>query len=225
MADVFTYYQSGEPTDMTPGTTWIDDGGYRRIKGINGAWLNAGNVNLDNLGSVNRSGDSMDGALQGAHGLAPLFSAQLTGTPRINSNEIADKPWVLTLLHSLKTILRDEISDATRKTSGSMALGENIAFGWGCKDPLAFPLDPNRALAHGEIVPLPSYSSGVPASKEEIVLLLPSVWREMGSAGSGNQWNINCDIDPETLIVNCDFDSGSSSYTGHANYVIVCMKK
>ena len=212
MAECKTYYQSGEPTDMTPGTTWIDDAGNRNVRGTNTAWRYAGNVNLDNMGSVNRAGDTMDGALEGAHGLASLYSAPLTGTPHVNYNEIADKPWVLTLLEACKTTLRDEISDATRKTSSSMAIGENIAFGYDVVD-------------HGNTIPLPSYSNGVMASKDEIVLLHVGMRTTLAGGDNGNAWTL-FSVDPVTLIVTANMCPGPGyAHFYSVNYVIVCMKK
>ena len=210
MAECKTYFQSGEPTDQTPGTTWIDDSGNRLVRGINTAWRSAGNVNLDNLGAVKRAGDSMDGALEGAHGLAPLYSAPLTGTPHVNYNEIADKPWVLTLLEACKTMLRDEISDATRKTSSSMAIGENIAFGCG-------------VVGDGDLIPLPTYSNGSMATKDEIVLG-PFVSFKVTRQGIPTTAT-DFSVDPITLKVTAKLYIEGSMNDCLANYIVICLKK
>jgi len=244
MALVNTYYQASEPADLTPGTVWIDSVGSRKQRGIDGAWRSMGNVNLDNGGSVKRAGDSMDGALQGAHGLASLTDPNFHSTVRLDSDDLSPKSWVNTKLSDLNTSLLEKIAAIARGgNSASASLLANIAFGYGCNAPavvvggsdeLANPTDPHRALNHGNAVPLPSYinpdGSRTPASLSEIVML-------MVSPRNLFDWNNNderehrmlCSVDPTTLIVTARvnlFRSGEAvgTYAGAANYIIVCVR-
>ena len=152
MAEVKTYYQADEPTDLTPGTVWILEDGERRQRGTDGGWRDVGHVNLDNGGSVKRAGDSMDGALEGAHGLAPLYSPNFIGNAMLDDADLATKPWVNQEIAGLKQAMLEQISSATKQGSPSLSFGNSIAFGFGM-------------VNHGGAVPLPKYSNNVPAKR------------------------------------------------------------
>ena len=78
----------------------------------------------------------------------------------------------------------------------------------------------------------PKYSNNVPARKEDIVLLLPSI-RDVGfgTGAEATSRTTRCWVDPESLIVTAQHvilgGGGGANWgrDGSANYLIVCMKK
>jgi len=240
MALVNTYYQASEPTDLTPGTVWIDSVGSRKQRGIDGAWRSMGNVNLDNGGSVKRAGDSMDGALQGAHGLAPLNAPNLRNYASLDNDPLSTVSWVNQKLDDLNIALLEKIA-ATAKggNAASALLAGNLAFGFGCNAPAvalsyfdepANPNDPHRSLNDGDVVPLPKYinadGSRTDASHSEIVLMMvsPRLQHDWNN-DTPRDHNLRCFVNPNTRVVTSKITiSQGGDYAGAANYVIVCMR-
>lgn len=213
MAEVKTYFQVEEPADSTPGTTWIVEDGSRSQRGTDGSWRAMGNVNLDNGGSVKRSGDSMDGALEGSHGLAPLNAPNFTTNALLEDADLATKTWVQAKIDALNEVLTDAITTATDGSTPDFGIFDYMAFGSG-------------VVASGGAIPLPKYKlgTGTTAQISEIVAVLVSPKTVHGRSDgiTSFDWTIECSADAST-VVTCNFQ-GWAEAASTANYLIICAK-
>lgn len=214
MSEVKTYQQADEPTDITPGTTWLRADGTKAQRDLSGAWVEKGSWTLEDDGMLPASGGAVTGAVTGNHGHAPADSPAFTTNATLDGEDLSTKTWVSEQIADLMTTIQDYIANALGGGESSITLGQNIAFGYG-------------TLTHGETVPLPTYSTGVKAVKAEIVLLLPS-WNEMSihdSASAHQHMTYYCSIDPDTLAVSSYTDGDNEGTKYHPiNYLIVCVK-
>ena len=218
MSEVKTYQQADEPTDTTPGTGWLRADGTKAQRDLSGAWVEKGSWTLENDGMLPKAGGAVTGAVTGNHGHAPMDSPAFTTNATLDGEDLSTKPWVQEQLTNLQTELQNYIIEALGGGESSLAIGQNIAFGYG-------------TLAHGATVPLPTYSSGVKAVKSEIVLLLASMYSAQDSTSDrAIAIAAECWIDPDTLLVTARHrivsGGGGSNWAsdGSANYIIVCVK-
>jgi len=216
VSEVKTYQQADEPTDITPGTTWLRADGTKAQRDLSGAWVEKGSWTLEDDGMLPASGGAVTGAVTGNHGHAPADSPAFTTNATLDGEDLSTKTWVSEQIADLMTTIQDYIANALGGGESSIAIGQNIAFGYGSVD-------------NGSVVPLPTYSSGVKAVKSEIVLLLPSIVYSNFRYRDQHRGVITVAIDPTTLIATATYDNGhtetgDTTYDVTIGYIIVCVK-
>jgi hypothetical protein len=220
MPVVSTYQQAIEPTDLTPGTTWLRDDGTAAVRKLDLTWNEIGNWELPNFGNVSIRGGTMLGPLLGAHGLAPLVDTPLTGVPTSNGIDLADQQWVKDQLTAMLTTINNLISNAIGGTNGNITIGSNLAVGYG-------------TVADGGTIPLPVFSDNTRADKSQVWGVLVSMNNAAYSTGSeATSWANKCTVDVN-LVVTCGVsitsggggsNHGSTDGASTANYIVICKR-
>ena len=216
MSEVKTYQQADEPTDVTAGTTWLRADGTKAQRDFSGAWIEKGSWTLEDDGMLPAAGGAVTGAVTGNHGHATLDSPAFTTNATLDGEDLSTKTWVSEQISDLMTTIQDYIANALGGGESSLAIGQNIAFGYG-------------SVANGTVVPLPTYSSGVKAVKGEIDLLLPSIAYSNFTSRDQHRNYVTLSIDPTTLIATATYDNqhnetGDTTYDVTIGYLIVCVK-
>lgn len=100
MALIQMYAQASDPGAVGAGYIWINTttGDMSIRNTANSGWTLILNSDQADGGLLSKAGGTMTGAIEGAHGLLPLDSGPMTGTPTIEAAEIATKNWVTELL-------------------------------------------------------------------------------------------------------------------------------
>lgn len=220
MPVVNTYQQAVEPTDLTPGTTWLRDDGTAAIRKLDLSWNEIGNWELPYFNNLQRSGGTVLGPILGNHGLAPLDSPPFTGTPTINGVDAADKQWVTDQLTTLQGTLNDLLSNAISGTSGNITIGSNLTVGYG-------------TVFDGGTIPLPVFADNTRADKTQVWGVLVSMNKATYGTGSeATAWSNDCSVD-SNLLVKCGLsitgggggaNMGSAAGASVANYIVVCKR-
>lgn len=211
MPEVKTYQQADEPSDQTPGTTWLNDNGKAYIRKLDLSWNYIGEWQLPNMHHLHVEGGTMLGPILGAHGLMPVNNPTLTGTATLNDIELADKQWTRT---ALENYISGALGDGS--TSNNVTIGSNIAFGFG-------------VLPHGGTVPLPKYLGDVTAKISDIVMLqvAPDEILHWNSRENDFWSRLICRVNPTTLVVSCYTETSvihDKYMEGTVQYIIACMK-
>ena len=213
MAETKTFYQDAEPSDQTPGTQWIASNGTWKVRGTNSAWRRVGNVNLDTLGHLDRQGGSMEGAIEGNHGLAPLNAPNFITNALIDNEDLSSKNWVQDQLDALHDAITLQIESATGGSDTSLGLFDYLAIGQGY-------------VAHGGAISMPKYKLGAgnTALNTEIIGMIVSPREVYGrsDAITSFDWSIKCRVDSPTTVY-CFFD-GWATAAASANYLVICAK-
>lgn len=206
------YFQADEPTDLTPSTRWYRDDGKLFIRKIDLSWNYAGEWQLPNMHHLHLEGGTMLGAIDGAHGLAPVDNPAFTGTATLNAIDLADKQWATDQLAALQTTLSQMIAAQIGGTSGNITIGSNLAVGYG-------------TIADGGTIPLPVYSDNKRATKPEVwgvLVSLKSVTVHDGSEANDAAWDVSADVN---LVVSAKVvGSHWGTASGYANYIIICKR-
>jgi hypothetical protein len=211
MAIVNAYQQADEPADAVAGTQWFRDDGTWAIMGLDLNWNEMGLWTMPDHGHLPVAGGTMIGNILGGHGLAGLESPAFTGSPTIEGDEIATKPWTTVQLDALQTTLQQFIASSFSGSDGTLTIGNNLAIGYG-------------TVANGATIPLPKYADDDRASLSEVWAVIPSVRSLTGRSDSitSFNWTITCSVDAN-LLVTCTF-AGWSVPDASINYLIICTR-
>jgi hypothetical protein len=159
-----TFYQSSA---LDPGTGYAmyywnqTDTGLVYIRNASDtAWVLVGNANQIYLGQLSTQGGVMNGAITGAHGLAPATSNDFSGSLRQGGIDVA-----------LKTYVDAQIAavNAAIGTSVASALSSVTTLNLAAKTTKMRGVWNVTGTSTGNTIPLPSYSDGVPATEAECI--------------------------------------------------------
>jgi len=208
-----TYVQDTDPGAVGYGYFWQKMNGDRSARNTsNTAWVAQGNVNQAYSGAAPLSGFTAQGPITGATGLAMLQAANFQSL-MMNSvnvatvNDLSDAETAI--LKSCDAKINSSISGIT----ASSAYSTMFAYGTG------------TALAHGQTIPLPSFSDRTATPTEVVMMLVaPCV---IDSVFTGNYtWKLRCNADPSTRVVYCSiYNSNNNEYFGTVNYIIMAQRK
>jgi len=218
MAEVKTYYQADEPSDVAPGAMWLRSDGTKAQRGLSSEWIEKGSWTEVNDGMLPVVGGSMLGPVSGNHGHAPIDDPAFTGVMTLNGEEIPDKPWVTAAIEALQETLQNFITQSLTGGDNSISVGNNLAIGIG-------------EVADQGAITLPKFADDTRAVLGEVwgVLVSPKEYHH----GIGSEATImahECYHDPMTLIVTCRtriLSGGGgavSAAAGTANYLIICKR-
>jgi len=215
MSEAKTYQQASEPSDLTPGTTWLHDNGKAYIRKLDLTWNYVGEWELPNFHHLHLEGGSMLGPIGGAHGLCHSHNPAFTGTATLNDVDLADKQWISTQLEDLRSVLENYISGKMGGTSGNVTVGNNMAIGFG-------------TVQDGATIPLPTYADNTRASKSEVWGVLPSIKSMVGSNHPyvAFQYNMTCSVDAN-LVASSKWSGGGYVHEAgqsQINYIIICKR-
>lgn len=217
MPVVSTYQQAVEPTDLTPGITWLRNDGTAAIRKLDLTWNEIGKWQLPSFNNLPLTGGTMLGAILGQHGLAPLANPAFTGTATLGGVDLAPKQWTTDQLTALQTTISNQITSLIGGTTGNITIGSNLAIGYG-------------TVADGGTIPLPIYSDNKRAALAEVWSVLVSNNSTPHSSGAeATSWVDECFANA-SLIVTCKIritsGGGGNNLSGNgtANYIIVCKR-
>jgi hypothetical protein len=213
MGIVNLYQQADEPSAETPaGTVWFRDDGTSAVKKIDLTWNELGSWQEENWGKLLVSGGTMLGPILGAHGLAELDSPAFTGTPTIEGDEIATKPWTIEQLDALQLEIQNFINGAFGGSGNTITIGNNLAMIKG-------------TAAHGDTCALPAYADGDTAALADVWVALPSLESMLvhdGEEANDVTWDI--DIDANLLVTCQAAESHWGTQEGRIHYLVICKR-
>jgi len=223
MPEVKTFQQASEPNDLTPGTKWYHDNGKAYIRKSDLSWNYIGEWELPNFHHLHLEGGSMLGSIGGAHGLCHSHNPAFTGTATLNDVDLADKQWTSDQFKNLRTILENYISGKIGGSSGNLSIGNNLAIGFNA---------PGTDIPHGGTIPLPVYSDGKRASKNEVCGVIVSFSKNLTPNHPHNAFNgmSTCSVDANLVVTAIwhisggGWDGDHGQYVGAANYLILCKR-
>jgi hypothetical protein len=124
------------------------------------AWILVGDSAQPYLGQLSTQGGNMNGAISGAHGLAPATVNDFTSNLYKAGLEVATKSYVDTQDATLNAAIGAGIASAIASVP-ALNLSSRVAY---ARDSWTF-----TGTSSGNVIPLPFYSDGVQASEAECI--------------------------------------------------------
>lgn len=159
-----TFYQSSalDPGTGYPMYYWnqTNTGLVYIRNAADNAWILVGDSNQPYLGQLSTQGGNMNGAVTGAHGLAPATVNDFTSNLYKAGAEVATKIYVDAQDAALSASIATSVSSALASVS-SLNVSARVARSKGTWSA--------TGTSTGNVIPLPAYSDGVVATEAECV--------------------------------------------------------